>query len=133
MMWARASFLVLFGALAVCQGCRLPIAASGPMPIVVTTESLTLAWDPPQPDLPAPLGVVSYHVYYRSHGSFLWTPIAEVGGPRCTLQHADVGDGSFDFAVSSVDGLGHQSGLHSSMGGDAEPVGGWYVLWHVGR
>ncbi len=114
------------------QGCRLSIP--GISPVVVTTAALTLAWDPPRFMLPGSQQVSGYRVYYRVHGTLAWTQLAEVpasDGTRFTLSHTQVGNGSFDFAVRSVDGLGEVSRLHTSSDTNASPVGGWYVIWSV--
>ncbi len=111
------------------QACRLP--APGPEPIVVTSASLTLAWDPPRFVLPGELSVAAYRLYVRVHGTAAWTQIAEVPASEtsCTVSHLRLGNGSFDFSVRSVDGLGRVSVPHNSSDGNASPVGGWYVIW----
>lgn len=125
---------VVLLALLLWQGCRLPVP--GVAPIVLTTDEVTLAWDPPRFVLPGLLGIASYQVFFRVHGTLPWQKIADVpaaSGTRCTVSHAQVGDGSFDFAVKAVDALGEASSSHSSMDVDASPVGGWYVIWVTGK
>ena len=48
---------------------------------------------------------------------------------RITIDHSDLGDGSYDFAVSSISEFGIESDLHTSLDYTAVPIGGWYILW----
>ncbi len=112
------------------QGCRFGIP--GLSPILVHSAALTLAWDAPRFELAGLRQVAAYRVYYRVHGASLWTLLAEIpvgSGPRYTVSHQQLGDGSFDFAVRAVDQVGRISKAHSSADLDANPVGGWYVIW----
>lgn len=115
----------------ILSGCQFP--SSGSIPIVITGETATLEWDPPMVRFPLPpMSIQAYRVYYSSHGSSLWTFLAEVPAaenPRLEIQYADFGDGSFDFAVSSVTFLGRESPLHASFDAAANPYGGWYLRW----
>lgn len=49
--------------------------------------------------------------------------------PQYTIHHEDVGDGVFDFAVSSVNNLGAESARHTSLDFTSSPVGGWHIRW----
>jgi hypothetical protein len=85
-------------------GCPLP--SSDSVPISVLTESITLAWDPPSiRSSPLPLAITAYRIYYAAHNSGRWFFLGEIpvsDHPEFAVHHVDVGDGSFDFAVSSV-------------------------------
>jgi hypothetical protein len=110
-----------------------PFPSSGSAPIAISSESITLAWDPPAGSFPLPpLAVVSYRVYYCQHGSGRWVFFSETPAsshPEVSLHHSDFGDGSYDFAVSAVNSLGQESSLHTSLDTSAYPYGGWHVLW----
>jgi hypothetical protein len=110
-----------------------PFPSSGSVPIVVSSESITLAWDPPAVSFPSPpLAAVTYRVYYCQHGSGQWIFLSETPAsthPQVSLKHSDFGDGSYDFAVSAVNSLGQQSSLHTSLDASADPYGGWHIVW----
>lgn len=107
------------------------------MPVIVTSEALTIAWDPPRTSFPAaPLAISLYKVYYSRHGSTDWSCIGIVPAsenPTFTLDHSRLGDGSFDFGVRAVDGRGEESALHSSLDASADPFGGWFIIWTRSR
>ena len=96
--------------------------------MIPTSElSITLTWDPP--DTP----VTAYRIYYSEHEFESWIPLDEIAAaepPEYEVMHANVGDGSFDFAVTSVY-AGQESELHSSLDGTAAPARGWYVEWQT--
>jgi hypothetical protein len=110
-----------------------PFPSGGSAPIAISSESITLAWDPPATSFPLPpLAVASYRVYYRQHGSGRWIFLRETPAsthPQVSLKHSDFGDGSYDFAVSAVNSLGQQSILHTSLDASANPYGGWHIVW----
>ncbi len=110
-----------------------PFPSSGSVPIAISSESITLAWDPPAGSFPLPpLAVVMYRVYYRQHGSGGWVFLSETPAsshPEVSLHHSDFGDGSYDFSVSAVNSLGQESSLHTSLDSSADPYGGWYIVW----
>ena len=104
-----------------------------PQQITVHDDAITLYWDPPDfSALEAIWPIVSYKVFYRRHGDFLWLLIAEVEAKQrleYTLNHDEVGDGLYEFAVSAMDEKNRMSTLHTSVDQNANPFGGWYVLW----
>jgi hypothetical protein len=106
---------------------------SDSMQLVHKSSQLTLAWDPPISDLPSlPTEVVSYGIYYRAHGTYGWRFLAEVPAslhPEYAIEHDQIGDGLFDFAVRAITIDGRTSPLHTSLDNNADPVSGWYVLW----
>ncbi len=124
--------LLLLAALILAAGCRLPDLSRAQAPLVWTSESLILDWDPAADSLPGMLQTASYRVYYRTHSSGPWVLLGEVpagGGPQILIHHAQLGDGSFDFAVTAVNPVGQASPLGSSQDLDASPFGGWYLIW----
>lgn len=89
-------------------------------------DSITLEWDA------APGAVTSYRVYVRERPDGPWTlldEIAATGTPSYEVGRSATGDGSFDFAVSSVDTDGTESVKHTSLDNEADPPSGWYVIW----
>jgi hypothetical protein len=112
-------------------GCRL--SSSDAYPIVISSETFTLAWDAPSIQYPLPPLATSYYcVYYRRHGSPYWRicgTIPSSGTTEIVLYHSDYGNGAYDFAVSAVNEQGHESPLHTSLDPWAYPYGGWYVKW----
>jgi hypothetical protein len=128
---SRAHLAPLVALLLLFFGCRLPTTNTA-APIVYREESLTLEWDAPTVDFSGTLAIAGYQVYYRLHGQQAWTLLKEVparSGSQLLIHHSQLGDGLFDFAVNAVNALGQPSGKHSSLDTDAEPFGGWYVLW----
>ena len=103
------------------------------MQIVQKYPKLTLAWDPPLSGIPNRQSeVVNYQIYYREHGTDYWRFLAEIPAtphPEYTVEHRQLGNGLFDFAVSAVTKSGQASPLHSSLDSSADPISGWYVLW----
>jgi hypothetical protein len=104
-----------------------------PQQITVHNDTITLSWDLPDfSALEAISPIVSYKVFYRRHGDFLWLLIAEIEAKErleYTLNHDDIGDGLYEFAVSAINEKNCMSMLHTSIDQNASPFGGWYVLW----
>jgi hypothetical protein len=112
------------------QSCSLPAGNSAPL--TVFSRSITLAWDPPGGVLPGPYALASYFVYWRPHLGAGWRFLARVparDAPEVRVEHDVLGDGVFDFAVMCMDESGNVSPIHSSLDAEADPVGGWYVIW----
>ncbi len=100
---------------------------SAPQPIVIESESFTLAWE-------APNGTVDhYEVYYRERSATGWHLLGTTDGSTASFrvddQVLDDGEGAYVFAVRTVTPAGDTSPLHTSLSGDAEPSSGWYVRW----
>ncbi len=101
--------------------------------IRVKTSYLTIEWDPPTGVIPAsPLYPHSYNIYYSEFGKSNWVLLGSSNSsdnPYFTVNHSDVGDGVYVFAVSTVSvGSGH-SPLHTSLDYTADPLTGWYIWW----
>ncbi len=100
--------------------------------ILIDSEYITLAWDPPPVEEANPFQpVVSYKVYYRIHGMDDWIFLGVPADKylEYTVFHSDLGNGSYDFAVSAVHVYDRESGLHSSLDITSDPTGGWYIIW----
>ncbi len=100
--------------------------------IAVTSDSFTVVWNPPEdPDTGNPLAVDGYRFYYREHGTYQWTHLADTGATvtEYTVTTADIPYGEYDFAVSSVSS-GEESELHTSYDDTAVPSYGWYIDWN---
>ncbi len=100
---------------------------------VIESEYIQLEWDPPPGDeenvLPP---VVLYKIYYRVHGMEDWVVLDLIPAeqnPKYIVYHSDLGNGSYDFAVSAVQINDIESQLHSSLDISAAPIGGWYIMW----
>lgn len=113
------------------------MASGDTLPISVSAERITLAWDPPPGRHPVPaMAIGSYRIYVAAHNSGAWRWLGEAPAsehPQYSVEHDDVGDGFFDFAVSAVNQLGQESDRHSSLDFTASPVGGWYIRWYLSR
>jgi hypothetical protein len=132
------SFLVLAAALLLAisaTGCDWirSIALFDSMQVEYKSPKLTLAWDPPPSDIPdLPTEVIRYQIYCREHGTSGWRFLGELPAashPEYTVEHSQLGDGLFDFAVRDITKDGRASPLHTSLDSNADPVSGWYVLW----
>ena len=108
------------------------IQGSDPDEVEITTESVTLAWDAPSPEIDY------YRLVFRIHGAnppASWLVIEEnfsaAPSPEYTLNNADVGNGIFDFGVvaKDLDSETEESSLHSSLDVTAQPDTGWYLVW----
>ncbi|MFW5714766.1 MAG: fibronectin type III domain-containing protein [bacterium] len=100
--------------------------------IAVTSDSFTVVWNPPEdPDTGDPLAVDGYRFYYREHGTYQWTHLADTGArvTEYTVTTAEIPYGEYDFAVSSVSS-GEESELHTSYDDTAVPTYGWYIDWN---
>ena len=97
--------LVLTVSASGCDWIR-SIALGDSMQIVQKSPKLTLAWDPPLSDIPnRPTEVASYQIYCREHGTSYWRFLGEISAtshPEYTVEHSQLGDGLFDFAVRAV-------------------------------
>ena len=94
--------------------------------IEIRADSFTLAWDPP-----AGTSVTGYRIYYRPRGTYSWQVLGEAAPqaePTLTVTSSTLPYGTYEFAVSSLDGVS-ESVLHASMADDAFPATGWYVVW----
>ena len=122
-----AAILCSFG----FSGCRLP--SIGPLPIVISSETLTLEWDPPPEQIPSsPLAASEYRVYFRHHNTADWSlcgTVVATPSPQVVLQHSEFGNGSFDFAVSTVSGIDQESLLLTSLNPSDSLNEGWYITW----
>lgn len=121
--------LVLLG---LAGGCAIPPIYE-PISIRVKTASLTIAWDPPDINLPgSPNYVSGYRIYYSDYGTSAWQELGEIPAsenPYFTIEHSVVGDGLFVFAVRSLSADGDASEFHTSLDWTADPQTGWYVWW----
>ena len=91
-----------------------------------TDDTVEIAW------FDAGGSVASYRIYYRNRGQSEWTLLGETADGSTLsyeVRRADTGEGSFEFAVSSVAGDGTESEKHTSIDPDAIPPEGWYVIW----
>ena len=127
-----AAALLLTVSTAGCSWIR-SFAVGDSMELVEKSAKLTLAWDPPLTDfLNRPTEVTSYRIYCREHGTQYWRFLGEIPAtahPEYTVQHSQLGNGLYDFAVRAVTSLGRMSEMHTSLDSSADPVSGWYVLW----
>jgi hypothetical protein len=122
----------LVASLLVLAGCPFPTSADAPL--IVRSSSIMLAWDPPATAAFAEIPIASYYVYWRPHPGGGWCLAGQVAAdssPRLRIEHDDLGNGAFDFAVTSIDAMGNESPLHSSIDADADPFGGWYLVWEA--
>ena len=124
------SVLLFLSLLLAFQGCEF--TQFEPSGNIITAESIRIAWDPPIVTNDTQVPVIAYKVYYRFHGMVDWILldlITAEQNPGYTIYHREFGNGSYDFAVQSVSSDIRQSNLHSSLDFDADPLGGWYVIW----
>ena len=114
-------------------GCPFPFYKSDPIRIAVKSPRLTLAWDPPETNIPhSPSYVTAYRIYYKEMQTSGWTFLDEIEAsenPQYTVNHEDLRDGDYAFAIRSVGGGGAFSPLHTSLDWSADPITGWYVSW----
>jgi hypothetical protein len=126
----RFGFFLTIGTFLVA-GCSLFAPVEGPLQLIITSDTLNIAWDPPAAT-PLQPAVVEYNVYYRMHGATDWNSLSSVKSsetPGFSIEHGDLEFGLWEFAVSSIDENGEESGFHTSIDRTAEPFTGWYVFW----
>ena len=112
------------------HGCQL--IENEPAQIVIDSEYIQLEWDPPSINEKDVSPIVSYRVYYRIHGMTNWKLLDIIPAeqnPTYTIYHSEFGNGSYDFAVSAMTSDYRFSNLHSSLDLNADPIGGWYIVW----
>ena len=132
---ANAARVLAVGVLVLLlSGCRWLLSNTGPVPIVVASDFITLSWDSdtsPIPDQPS--SVDHYNVYYRSHGTLAWQLLHRTAGPgsTTTIGSWELDFGSYEFAVQEVYRDSRTSELHGSSDFAAWPPGGWYVVWQA--
>ena len=114
------------------SGCPLPTDSEATM-LHIKSATLTLAWDPPVVNSHFPEYHTSrYRLYYSEHNANNWLMLDEIPAtrnPEITISHSTLGDGVYDFAVSSVMSNGLESSFHTSLDWSANPASGWFVWW----
>ena len=118
-------------------GCRwfqdINFVSADSRRIVHLSDQLTIAWDPPAVNIPGSQSeVAAYRIYYRKHGTAYWRSLDIIQArshPQYTIKHEILGDGLYEFAISAISVKGGSSPLHSSLDINADPIGGWHVLW----
>ena len=125
---------VIFSVCLFLGGCGLPSFKPAEYnQVMQKSAQLTLAWDPPLTDITGrPTEVESYRIYYREYGTFYWRVLDEAPAnenPQYTVEHEQLEDRLYDFAVRAVTVSGQESPLHSSLDNSADPMSGWYVFW----
>ena len=127
-------FFLIALLLALCILSQCSVVPSRGFPIMVYSQTITLAWDPPWGAMASEFsGLQGYNVYYKSHFGGWWMQIASVpiGEPtEVTISRDQIGDGEWDFAVSIMSVSGWESAFHTSLDDSADPVGGWYIIWN---
>lgn len=120
-----------FGDLFVTGDQESPTIPGDPPPvdnraINTSAEQIILQWDPPTD------AIARYDVYFRTHGTVDWTLLGQaqaVAQPEYTVLYSLLGNGSFDFAVASVNAEDYRSTFHTSLDPNAMPSTGWYISW----
>jgi hypothetical protein len=110
------------------QGGQPGGQAQGADPADVLTEQpqVTLAWDPP------PTTVETYKLLFRVHDTNDWYLLGQIQAepnPQYVINHADIGNGIFDFGVVAANSQGQDSNMHTSLDITAQPDTGWYLVW----
>ncbi len=104
------------------------------LPLIVTSDTVTIEWDPSPVRINAPeQEILSYKVFISPHKLELWNLVTEVpasDNPSITLSYMK--DGEYDIGVRAVT-VGDESPLHSSLDFSAYPYGGWYIIWYLDR
>ena len=70
-------------------------------------------------------------VYYKKNDSG-WVFLGEVSAEEnlnFKIYHSDVGDGLYEFAIRAIYSNELNSSLHTSKDLNANPIGGWCLLW----
>lgn len=131
--WSSRRGIVLALAGLLLSSCVEAAFSPGSDFILHKSDKLTLAWDPPDSDIPeSGTKVATYQVFYRQHTKTVWQLLGEIPAsehPEFTILHEWTGDGFFDFAVRAITADGGESPLLTSLDGDAVPAGGWYLMW----
>jgi hypothetical protein len=98
-------------------------------PITVNGSSFRLLWDPGESHPVDP--VTHYRIYYRDHGTYLWSFLARTDGSleQFEVSTAVLDYGTYDFAVTAVSAAGRESMPLTSLCDDAYPQTGWFVEW----
>jgi len=99
--------------------------------IIVNSDHITLAWDSPDTSSQES-SVTSYKIFYREHNSSKWNLLTEktdLSNLSYRIDHKDMGNGEYDFAVSAIYNNSVESNYHSSLDVTANPNTGWYILW----
>lgn len=102
-----------------------------PNQIVVNSDHITLSWDSPDTSSQES-SVTSYKIFYREHNTSKWSLLEEktdLSDLSYRINHKDLGNGEYDFAVSAVYNNSAESNYHTSLDVTANPNTGWYVLW----
>lgn len=100
--------------------------------IIVNSDHITLAWDSPDIEEVQECSVTSYKIFYREHSTSKWTLLTEktdLSELSYRINHKDIGNGEYDFAVSAVYNDSVESSYHTSLDNTADPDTGWYILW----
>ena len=124
--------IVVTVALMSLTGCGFLLTASGPSPITVVGDLLSLSWDADQTSIPdTPSATAYFDLYYRRLGTLSWTHIHQTPDFRtaATILRGSLPPGNYEFAVQAVYHNGRTSELHTSTDFTAWPPGGWYVQW----
>jgi len=96
--------------------------------VLYTEASLTLEWDC---NRTTPIDY--FNLYYRRHDSSDWILFesTESSLAEFTINHSTLGDGNWDFGVTSVAFDGAESEMHTSLDQTASPDTGWYITWRL--
>lgn len=101
-----------------------PVTDPSPSSVQVVGNEFTLTWINEAGE------IVGYHLYYRSCGDDEWMTLsAGITSPRFTVNTTLLSHGEYEFAVRGVKDSGIETELHSSLDENAQPTGGWYLVW----
>ena len=102
-------------------------------------EQIELSWDAPTENvLGGLIELKSFKIYYRNHIDTEWILLEEISAedgdlPNFIINHSDLGNGTYDFAVNAIDLNDLESQIHSSLDPTAEPATGWYLVWIINK
>ena len=98
------------------------------MEVNYSKSSLTLEWEY---DMTTPVDY--FNLYYRDHNSSYWTLLESTESTLAefTLSYNQIGNGSWDFGVTSVALDGAESDIHSSLDTTALSDTGRYITWTI--
>ena len=116
------------------SGCRWLLSNTGPVPIVVASDSIVLSWDSDNSQLAGqPSAVDYYNVYYRPYGTLEWRLLHATASNRSstTIWSGELDFGSYEFGVQEVYRDSRTSAIHGSSDFSSWPPGGWYVVWQA--